>query len=159
MVPPLQLCSPLSAVTLQRIVWVEVTMRIAAVLIALSGLVPVAAAAAEQNVRVELNTMEGTDSQCRLTFVIENKSAALDSLKLDLVVFNTESIVYRRILTEMGPVRSGRTIVKTFAIETKCAQVGSVLVNDVSACVPGEPNACLDGLTLTSRIKDVRLYK
>ena len=63
------------------------------------------------------------------------------------MVFNTESIVYRRIITEMGPVRAGRTIVKTFAIDTKCAQVGAVLVNDVSACMPGEPNACLDGLS------------
>lgn len=134
-------------------------MRIAAVSIALSALVSVAAAATEHNVKVELNTMESTDKQCRLTFVIENKSAALESLKLDLVVFNTESIVYRRLLTEMGPVRAGRTIVKTFAIETKCAQVGSVLVNDISACAPGEPNACLEGLTLTSRINDVRLYK
>ena len=75
------------------------------------------------------------------------------------MVFNTESIVYRRMITEMGPVRAGRTMVKTFAIETRCAQVGGILVNDVSACVPGEPNACLDGLTLTSRVKGVRLYK
>jgi hypothetical protein len=115
--------------------------------------------AAEQDVRVELNTFDGTESQCRLTFVIENKSASFESLKLDLVVFNTESIVYRRMITEMGPVRAGRTMVKTFAIDTRCAQVGGILVNDVSACVPGEPNACLDGLTLTSRIKGVRLYK
>ena len=118
-----------------------------------------AAQAAEQNVRVELNTLESTETQCRMTFVVENKSAALDSLKLDLVVFNTESIVYRRLLTEMGPVRAGRTIVKTYAIETKCAQVGAVLVNDVSACTPGDTNACLDGLSLSSRVKDVRLYK
>jgi hypothetical protein len=34
-----------------------------------------------------------------------------------------------------------------------------VLVNDIAACAPGEPNACLDGLTLSSRVKDVRLYK
>jgi hypothetical protein len=115
--------------------------------------------AAEQNVRVELNTMESTESQCRMTFVIENKSASLDSLKLDLVVFNTESIVYRRLLTEMGPVRSGRTIVKTYAIDTKCAQVGAVLVNDIAACTPGDTNACLEGLALSSRVKDVRLYK
>ena len=50
-------------------------------------------------------------------------------------------------------------LVKTFAIETKCAQVGAVLVNEVSACVPGEPNACLDRLALSSRVKNVRLYK
>jgi hypothetical protein len=137
----------------------EVVMRLAAISIALGVLISGAAIAAEHNIKVELNTMESASSQCRLTFVIENKSAALDSFKLDLVVFNTESIVYRRLLTEMGPVRAGRTIVKTFAIETKCEQVGSVLVNDISACVPGEPNACLEGLTLTSRVKDVRLYK
>ena len=124
-----------------------------------SLLVSPAAQAAEQNVRVELNTLESTENQCRMTFVVENKSASLDSLKLDLVVFNTESIVYRRLITELGPVRAGRTIVKTYAIETKCAQVGAVLVNDVSACMPGDTNACLDGLSLTSRVKDVRLYK
>ena len=133
-------------------------MRTVTASIALSFLASFAHAA-EHNVRVELNTLESTDTHCRMTFVVENKSAALESLKLDLVVFNTESIVYRRLLTEMGPVRAGRTIVKTFAIETKCAQVGAVLVNDIAACTPGEPNACLDGLTLTSRVKNVRLYK
>jgi hypothetical protein len=133
-------------------------MRVLASSIALSMFASLAAAA-DQNIRVELNSLDGTETQCRMTFVIENKSAALDSLKLDLVVFNTESIVYRRILTELGPVRSGRTMVKTFAIETKCAQVGAVLVNDVSACAPGEPNACLDGLALSSRVNNVRLYK
>ena len=133
-------------------------MRVLASSIALCMAASVAAAA-DQNIRVELNSLDGTETQCRLTFVIENKSAALDSLKLDLVVFNTESIVYRRILTELGPVRAGRTMVKTFAIESKCAQVGAVLVNDVSACVPGEATACLDGLALSSRVNNVRLYK
>jgi hypothetical protein len=133
-------------------------MRIVAASVAF-GIFLSAAAHAEQNVRVELNTMESAENQCRMTFVVENKSASLDSLKLDLVVFNTESIVYRRLLTEMGPVRAGRTIVKTYAIETKCAQVGSVLVNDIAACTPGDTNACLDGLSLSSRVKDVRLYK
>jgi hypothetical protein len=132
---------------------------VAAFIVALGVLAALPAPAAEQNVRVELNAFESTDTQCRMTFVIENKSAALESLKLDLVVFNSESVVYRRLITEMGPVRSGRTIVKTFAIDTKCAQVGAVLVNDVSACTPGEPNACLDGLALSSRVNNVRLYK
>jgi hypothetical protein len=117
------------------------------------------AQAAENDVRVELNALESSESQCRMTFVIENKSAALESLKLDLVIFNTESIVYRRLITELAPVRAGRTIVKTFAVVTPCAQIGAVLVNDVSACVPGERDACLDGLALASRVKDVRFYK
>jgi hypothetical protein len=134
-------------------------MRIVTASIALGVLACVTAQAAEPNVRVELNTLESTETHCRMTFVVENKSAAVESLKLDLVVFNTESIVYRRLITELGPVRAGRTIVKTFAIDTKCAQVGAVLVNGVSACTPGDPDACLDALALSSRVKDVRLYK
>lgn len=133
-------------------------MRIVTAAIAL-GLLASLAQAAEQNVRVELNTLESAESQCRTTFVIENKSATLETLKLDLVVFNTESIVYRRLITDLGPVRAGRTIVKTFVIETPCAQIGAVLVNRVSTCAPGEPEACIDGLTLTSRVKNVRFYK
>jgi hypothetical protein len=153
------LCAQAAAVTLRIVGSGGVKMRIVAASMAFGLFLSAAAHAAEQNVRVELNTMESTDTQCRMTFVVENKSASLDSLKLDLVVFNTESIVYRRLLTEMGPVRSGRTIVKTYAIDTKCAQVGAVLVNDIAACTPGDTNACLDGLNLTSRVKDVRLYK
>jgi hypothetical protein len=134
-------------------------MRTLLALMVSSVLAPLQLAAAEHAIRVELNTMESSETACRLTFVIQNNGVSLESLKLDLVVFNTESIVYRRIITEMGPVRTGRTIVKTFAIDTQCAQIGSVLVNDIAACVPGEPNACLDGLTLESRLKTVRLYK
>jgi hypothetical protein len=110
-------------------------------------------------VQVELNKLDDVENQCHMTFVIGNKSAALQSLKLDLVVFDTEKVVYRRIITEMGPVRGGRTIVRTFPIDSKCDRIGAVLVNDVSACVPGEREACLDGLNLSSRVGNVRLYK
>ena len=64
-----------------------------------------------------------------------------------------------RLLTEMGPVRAAKTIVRTFAVEAECRQIGSILVNDVTACAPGEPGACLDGLGLSSRLQALRLYK
>jgi hypothetical protein len=63
------------------------------------------------------------------------------------------------LLTEMGPVRSAKTIVRTFAVDADCRQIGSILVNDVTACAPGEPGACLDGLALSSRLQALRLYK
>jgi len=110
-------------------------------------------------VSVELNTVETADNRCRLTFVIENKAKeTLESLKLDLAVFTPQRIVQRRLATELGPVRGEKTIVKTFALDGACGEIGSILVNDVT-CAPGAANACIDGLTLTSRIKDVRLYK
>lgn len=111
------------------------------------------------SVNVELNTVETADNRCRITFVIENKAKeALESLKLDLAVFNPQRVVQRRLATELGPVRGAKTIVKTFALDGACGEIGSILVNDVS-CAPGAAEACLDGLELSSRIKDVRLYK
>ncbi|MPZ58081.1 MAG: hypothetical protein GEU91_16615 [Rhizobiales bacterium] len=110
-------------------------------------------------VQVELNTVETDDNRCRVTFVVENKGKdAVESLKLDLAVFNPQRIVQRRLAVELGPVRGGKTIVKTFALDGGCGEIGSILVNDVT-CAPGTPDACLDGLTLSSRMQDVRLYK
>jgi hypothetical protein len=110
------------------------------------------------SVNVELNTVESTENRCRLTFVIENKAKeALDSLKLDLPVFNPQRIVQRRLATELGPVRAGKTIVKTFALEGGCGEIGSILVNDVT-CAP-KAEACIDTVELSSRVKGVRLYK
>ena len=133
---------------------------VARMIVLLSFLVPFTVNAATENVRVELNGAESADNRCRLTFVIQNTLArALDSLKLDLVLFNPEGIVYRRLITEMAPVRDAKTVVKTFAVDGDCAQVGSILVNDVTACAPDEPAACRDMLGLSSRMKGVRLYK
>lgn len=118
-----------------------------------------AAPAAPARVHVELNNVETSGSQCRITFVIENKGKdALESLKLDLAVFNAQHIVARRMVVELGPVRAAKTIVKTFALDGSCSQVGSVLVNSVT-CAPGTPDACLDTLDLSSRLKDVKLFK
>ena len=123
-------------------------------------LIALAPARAQDTVRIELNTLENADNRCRMTFVIENKTArTVDSLKLDLALFNTEGAVYRRMVADMGPVRAAKTVVKTFATDGDCAQLGSLLVNEVAACTPGEPNACLDQLALSSRVKAVRLYK
>ena len=80
-------------------------------------------------------------------------------MRLDLVVFGSDGGILRRLLTEMGPVRPAKTMVRSFLVDAECRQLGAVLVNDVAACVPGEPAACLDGLALSSRLKGVRLYK
>ena len=138
-------------------------MRGALTVILLLG-VPVSAAKAqeaqEERARLELNAVETADSRCRMTFLIENKSSgAIDSLKLDLATFNPEGVIRQRMIIEMGPVRGKRTNVRTFSADGECGQLGAILVNDVSACAPGEPTACMDGLALSSRVRNVRLYK
>ena len=125
----------------------------------LGGLIPTLAQAEDLS-RLELNAAETANNRCLLTFLIENKtSKAIDSLKLDLALFNTEGIIQRRMITEMGPIRGARTNVRTFPAEGECGQIGAILVNDVAACSAGDPGECMDGLTLSSRVKAIRLYK
>lgn len=112
------------------------------------------------DMQVELNALENTENRCRMTFVIENKGkTTLESLKLDLVLFNNEGAVYRRMLVDMAPVRAAKTLVKTFVTDGDCAQMGKVLVNEVTACTPGDAAACTDQLALKSRLKNVQFYK
>jgi hypothetical protein len=119
-----------------------------------------AVAQAEDMARLELNAAENVENRCRLTFLIENKTtAAIDSIKLDLALFNTEGIIQRRMVTEMGPVRGKRTNVRTFPTDVDCAKLGAILVNDITACAPADPNACMDGLDLSSKVTTIRLYK
>jgi hypothetical protein len=129
-------------------------------LVVLQMLVPVCAFAAGEKVLVELNSTEAADSHCRLNFVIENKSGvAIESMKLDLVAFGIDGGILRRLLADMGPARAAKTMVRAFVVDVECRQIGAILVNDVAACAPGEPGACLDGLALSSRLKALRLYK
>jgi hypothetical protein len=126
----------------------------------LAVLAPLTTFAAEATIHLELNSAEGADHRCRLTFVIANKGPQpIESLKLDLAVFNPDGVVHRRMVAELGPVRAAKTMVRTFALDGECGQVGAVLVNDVAGCIPGTPDACLEALTLSSRLKGVRLYK
>lgn len=132
----------------------------ASLLVAGSMLAGTAAARAEEGIDIQLNAVEGLQNRCRMSFVIENKSpAAVESLKLDLAVFGKDGVIQRRMLTEMGPLRRAKTSVKAFEVDGECGQVGAVLVNEVTACAPGEPDACLDKLSLTSKVPNVRFYK
>jgi hypothetical protein len=129
-------------------------------LVALQALLPAGVMAADEKILIELNSIESADNRCRANFVVENKSeTAIDSLKLDLVAFGTDGGILRRLIVEMAPVRAVKTIVRAFPIDAECRQIGAILVNDVTACAPGEPGACLDGLALSSRVKTLRLYK
>ena len=59
----------------------------------------------------------------------------------------------------MGPLRAAKTVVKTFEVDGDCAALGSILVNDVTACAPDDAGTCLGRLELKSRLPHVRLFK
>jgi len=118
------------------------------------------AAAAESPIHIELNTMENLQNSCRLSFVIENKGETpIETLKLDLAVFGREGAIQRRLIIDLAPLRASKTVVRAFDVEGDCGQIGSILVNDVTACAPSDPGTCLDRLALASRSSAVRLFK
>jgi hypothetical protein len=118
-------------------------------------------AAADPAIHIELNAAETVQKDhCRLSFVVENDAeSAIETLKLDLALFDREGTINRRMIVEIGPLRPAKTIVRTFSVETDCGQIGSILLNDVTACTPGEPGGCLDRLTLSSRPSTIRFFK
>ena len=111
-------------------------------------------------IRVELNLAESVQGKCRLSFLIENKGdTPIERLTPDLAIFNREGIIQRRLVAEMGPVYRAKTIIKTFEIEGECGQIGSILINDITACSPGDPASCLDRLVLSSRVPNITLFR
>jgi hypothetical protein len=122
-----------------------------------AGAVPESAPApdAAPGPTVELNRLEDAGGGCRLTLVVANPGdQRFEQLKLDLVLFDADGVVARRLAVETGPVRARKTVVRLFeAADLPCAGIGRLLLNDVVACsaedgpVPG----CLDRLVTASR--------
>lgn len=93
-----------------------------------------------QGIRIELNKLEPLETACRAYLLFENRSPAnFQSLKLDLVMFNPEGIINRRLAVEGGPLPAEKTSVKLFDIEgVSCDAVSRVLLNGVLSCSDGE---------------------
>jgi hypothetical protein len=121
---------------------------------AMVGCVPAVAVAGA--IAIELNKLEPQKDSCRAYMVVTNNSAtAYQVLKLDLVLFQPDGVIGRRFALDLGPLKAQKRSVKLFDIDTRCDQVGSLLINDVLEC-NGEsgsiPN-CLADMTATSLAK------
>lgn len=121
-----------------------------------------AARAAEGDITLELNKLEGLDAACRAYILLTNKTkAAFSSLKLDLVMFDKDGIVARRVAVEAAPIVAGKTSLKVFDIQgLKCDGIGRVLLNGVMSCSgDGGPRADCIGLIAASSRAGVPLIK
>lgn len=111
--------------------------------------------ASPEGLRVELNKLESMESACRAYLLFENRtSSTLSALKLDLVMFNPEGVISRRLAVEGGPLPAGKTSVKLFDIDgVTCSSVDRVLLNGVLACSDdqGDRNDCLALIETSSR--------
>lgn len=104
---------------------------------------------------IEINRLDAAGDDCRVTLVEKNATpAAVTSLKLDIAVFDKEGIVAKRVGVDAGPLKAGRSVVKTFDLKgLACADVGRLLVNDIIACEAGglATDACFDMIEPRSR--------
>jgi len=106
-------------------------------------------------VSVELNKLEAANGACRAYLVLNNATgSAFGTLKLDLVMFDQEGIVAKRLAVETAPLPADKTILKVFDIDSlACAEVGRVLLYDVLSCADdsGARDDCTALITLSSR--------
>lgn len=125
------------------------------VLLATAVLAWSAPARAETLLPVELNKLEPNGEACRAYLVLENGTqSAFETLKLDLVMFDTNGVVAKRLAVETAPLPTGKTSVKAFdIIDLPCERVGRVLLNGVLACADaaGSREDCLALISTTSR--------
>jgi len=127
-----------------------------ATILALVGPAAAQDAATAPTLGVELNKLEQTGAACRSYMVLSNRTeVTLDQLSLDLVVFDTDGVIDRRLAVELGPAAPGRTRVKAFDMAgLDCGRVARVLLNDVLACEPdpvGEAGSCDTALRVSGR--------
>lgn len=120
------------------------------------------ARAADGRIGMELNKLEPLADACRAYLVLTNGAgAAFSDLKLDLVIFDAEGIVARRVAVQGGPLPDGKTSLKVFDIDgVPCAKIGRFLLNGVMTCAArdGKREGCA-GLIDTSSRASVKLIK
>jgi hypothetical protein len=106
------------------------------------------------SISVELNKLEPTGDSCRAYLVVNNEGeVGLKTLKLDLVLFQSDGVIGRRFAVDLAPLRPGKRSVKLFDIDgTSCDSVGSFLINDVMECEAesGTFDDCLSALKPSS---------
>jgi len=108
-------------------------------------------ASAAQSIRVELNKLEAEGGSCRAYMVTENSGdQSFQSLKLDLVMFDGDGIISKRLAVDLGPLPAGKTRVKVFGIDgVGCQRIGRVLLNEVLTC--DGTDGCGDLIAVGSR--------
>ena len=111
---------------------------------------------ASEGVGIELNRLEDQGPSCRAYLVIANPGeVAFSGFKLDLVIFDRSGTIVRRLAVDLAPLRSGKTNVKVFDIvDTDCAAIGSMLVNDVLDCRDANGNIpdCVQRVSTSSKL-------
>lgn len=126
----------------------------ALLLLALGALAGIAAA---QEIKLELNKLEPQPetNACRAYLVFDNSAGpAIEALQLDLILFDRDGVIARRLAVDTAPLRAAKTTVKLFDIpDLACTDIRRILINEVLECrdADGAHADCIERLTLSTR--------
>ncbi len=134
----------------------------AAFAVGVLGMVAAPAYADPVSISVELNKLEPQDKGCRAYIVVDNTSSTgYQAMKLDLVIFQPDGVIGRRVAVDLAPLKPSKKTVKLFDLDgTECDKIGSLLINDIVECKSdaGPVDQCLAGLKVSS-LTSVQLSK
>ena len=115
-------------------------------------------------IALELNKLEPGEKGCRLYMMVSNGAEiAYPTYQLDLVLFQPDGVIAKRLGMDIGPLKPGKRSLKLFDLDgLPCERIGSMLINDVLEC-KAEAGAlpvgeCLAGLT-PSALGNVKISK
>ena len=101
---------------------------------------PAGSGAQEKLLSIELNKMQQSGEGCRLSFIAVNGMGAnLEKTAMEVVFFDTSSVVTEMLLLDFGRLPANKTKVVEFVLQQQqCGQISRVLVNDVVECSSAE---------------------
>lgn len=123
----------------------------------MAGAATEAVAQNKTGIAIELNKLEPVEGSCRAYFVVRPEGTTeYKEFKMELLVFDTGGVIQKWLAIDAAPLRAGKTSVKLFDVSgVTCDKIGSVLLNDVTACADqsGEIQACVERVAPSSKAK------
>lgn len=108
-----------------------------------------------RQVRLELNKLSALDDACRAYVVARNQTEAdFDQLRADVVMFDADGIVNKRLAVDLAPLPAGKTSLKVFDIGgLACDDIGQMLLNQILDCrdADGDRENCLADISVRAR--------
>lgn len=104
---------------------------------------------------LELNAAQPSEKGCRITFLATNElGGTLDRASVEMALFTIGGAIERIVTLDFKGLTEGKTKVLQFELANlDCANLGRVLINDITAC-QGDglaAEACLAGLVPSAR--------
>lgn len=105
---------------------------------------------------LELNNTRQMKTDCRVSFLVQNKlTKPISALSLEIVLFDEGSRVDRFMKLKAGRLAVGKMRVRQFDLKNrKCSTLSRILINDIAECTGAGLSAadCLDRLQTSSRV-------